>query len=287
MPEHSVVPVFTAQLADRRRYAIRTVMVHRNPYPDHPAAGVLHASSLRPAAGGVSSGFAPWTDYRGVALMRHTSGAYTYSTDHVTLDADGSLFAYHPDNTGRDDLGFASWPSGDEDWRWILVADPHEPERPYVQTDGPAKGYFLSMTTLRDPAGRPTDPASYVDSEAIPYIVFPANFLTIEGVGGFGDLAVARNLATGRGSWAIVADQGPAKHPLGEISLCLAENVGGVNVDPRNGDGIAPGAMQYVIFPNSRLEPAWPQPPAALEAAALGLLAQVGGWPDPSLARPG
>jgi hypothetical protein len=231
-------------------------------------------------AGGTSpvTGFEPWSEYHGLALVRHGSGAYSYTTDHVALDADGSLFAYHPDNIGRDDLRFASWPSGDEDWRWILVADPADPERPYVQARGPATGYFLSMTTLRS-AGSPTKPASYVDSEAIPYLVFPADFLKIDGVGGIGDLAMTRNLSNGRTSWAIVADQGPATHPLGEISIRLAENLGGTNVNPRNGDGIAPGLIQFVIFPHSRLEPPWPQTADALKAEADRLFAGVGGWP--------
>jgi hypothetical protein len=224
--------------------------------------------------------FEPWTSYCGVELRRDpASTAYVYTTDHMALDADGSLFAYHPDNKGRDDLGFASWPSGDEDWRWILVADPVDPTRPWVQPNGAAKGYFLSMTTLRDPHGAATDPASYVDSETVPYLVFPANFLKIDCIGGFGDLAIARNLASGEESWAVVADQGPAPHPLGEISLRLCEALGGVDPDPRNGDGIPPGPYQYLIFPGSRLDPPWPQPNAALEAQALALFDQAGGWP--------
>lgn len=224
------------------------------------------------------SGFKPWTDYRGVALRRHASGAYTYTTDEIALDADGSLFAYHPDNIGRDDLRFASWPSGDEDWRWILVSDPSDPTRPYVQTEGPAKGYFLSMTTLRSADADPTDPRAYVDSELFPYLVFPVDFLRIDGVGGFGDLAMARNQSNGRCSWAIVADQGPAGHPLGEISLRLAENLGGTNVNPRNGDGIAPGCVEFMIFPDSRLFPPWPQSFAALQSAAKRAFEEVGGW---------
>lgn len=223
--------------------------------------------------------FAPWTAYLGTALSRHPSGAYTYVTDDIALDADGSPFAYHPDNIGRDDLRFASWPTGPEDWRNILVADPADPHRPYVQTQGPAEGYFLSMTTLRSASGKPTDPASYVDSDAVPYIVFPAGFLEIAGVGGFGDLAMARHLKTGRTSWAVVADQGPTGHPLGEISLRLAENLGGVNVNPRNGDGIAPGPVQFVIFPNSRLDPPWPQSLETLNLAARHMLETIGGWP--------
>ena len=224
-------------------------------------------------------GFEPWTEYLGVELHRHASGAYTYITDKVALDADGSPFAYHRDNTGRDDLRFASWPDGAEDWRSILVADPLDPSRPFVQADGPASGYFLSMTTLRSFDGSATDPGTYVDSERYPYLVFPADFLKIDGVGGFGDLTMVRNLSNGQVSWAVVADQGPAGHPLGEISLRLAESLGGVNVNPRNGDGIAPGALQFVIFPNSRLDPPWPQTAEALEGAARRLFAQLGGWP--------
>ena len=224
--------------------------------------------------------FEPWTSYCGVELRRDpASTAYIYKTDYMALDADGSLFAYHPDNKGRDDLGFASWPSGDEDWRWILVADPVDPSRPWVQPDGPAKGYFLSMTTLRDPHGAATDPASYVDSEAVPYLVFPANFLKIDGAGGFGDLAMVRNLASGEKSWAVVADQGPAPHPLGEVSISLCEALGGTRPNPRNGDGIPVGPYQYMIFPGSRLGPTWPQTNAALEARARALFDQVGGWP--------
>jgi hypothetical protein len=228
------------------------------------------------------STFAPWTRYRGVALARHVSGCYVYTTDYVALDADGSLFSYHPDNIGRDDLSFASWPSGSEDWRSILVADPADPKRPYVQCEGPAKGYFLSMTTLRCSRSSPIDPRSYVDSEVIPYLVFPADFLKIEGVGAFGDLAMARNLSNGLMSWAVVADQGPAWHPLGEISLRLAANLGGVNVNPRNGEGIAPGLIEYMIFPNSRLDPPWPQTAEKLETTAFRLFAEIDGWPDDS-----
>lgn len=226
------------------------------------------------------SRFVHWQEYRGTEILRHRSGAYSYTTDHVALDADGSPFAYHPENIGRDDLHFASWPKGEEDWRWILVADPSDPDRPYVQRSGPAKGYFLSMTSLRSAQGSPTDPGTYVDSEAVPYLVFPGDFLRVEGVGSFGDLAMARNLANGRESWAIVADQAPASHPLGEMSMRLAESLGGVNVNPRNGEGIAPGAIQYLIFPCSRLDPPWPQSLEALAKRANELFDAIGGWPD-------
>ena len=93
--------------------------------------------------------FDPWTAYNNVPLLRDAgSGAYTYTTDQMALDADGSLFAYHPDNTGRDDLGFASWPSGNEDWRWILVADPAAPTRPWIQPQA-GGGYEMNYSVRR------------------------------------------------------------------------------------------------------------------------------------------
>jgi hypothetical protein len=91
---------------------------------------------------------------------------------------------------------------------------------------------------------------------------------------------MARNLANGRESWAIVADQAPASHPLGEMSLRLAECLGGVDVNPRNGEGIAPGSIQYLIFPRSRLDPPWPQSLETLAKRANELFDSNGGWPD-------
>ncbi|MCA1653959.1 MAG: hypothetical protein LC656_07190, partial [Sphingomonadales bacterium] len=94
------------------------------------------------------------------------------------------------------------------------------------------------------------------------------------------DLAMARNVASGDESWAVVADQGPAPHPLGEVSLALAEALGGKDPDPRNGTGIPAGPYQYMVFPGSRLDPPWPQAADALRRRAEALFAGVGGWPS-------
>ena len=96
--------------------------------------------------------------------------------------------------------------------------------------------------------------------------------------GTFGDLALARNLDNGRRSAAIVADAGPRDAGLGEVSIRLAENLGGKDVDPRNGAGMPNGRLVYVVFPESKERPAWPVEVSRLEARAGELLDAVGGW---------
>jgi hypothetical protein len=60
----------------------------------------------------------------------------------------------------------------------------------------------------------------------------------------------------GQESAAIVADVGPRNDPLGEVSIRLAENLGGHNVNPRNGAGMPTGRFAYVVFPRSKATPA-------------------------------
>lgn len=219
-----------------------------------------------------------WMDYKGVAIRRLSDGiAYTYRTDRVALDADGSPRAYHPNNTGIDHNANAGYPDGG--WRSVLVVDPQDPTKPYVQPTGPNKGYFVSKTSLRDHRLAATDPAAYVDSESIPYIVFPGAFYAIKGTGKYGDLVMVRNVGTGADSAAIVADGGPKEAPLGEMSLKLATQLGGHNPNPRNGAGAPQGTFEYIVFPYSALDPPWRQTFDAIDARARELLAQVGGWP--------
>src|SRR5829696_5263121 len=88
----------------------------------------------------------------------------------------------------------------------------------------PTKGFFISKTSLMDPNLPETDPRKYVDAATVPYVVFPGAFHAIVGTGTWGDVVMARALgAADKHSAAIVADGGPTKAPLGEISLKLAE----------------------------------------------------------------
>ena len=222
--------------------------------------------------------FGKWFSYEGVELFQHPTGPYSYVTRHMALDADGSPRAYHPDGkSGLDALANAGYPN--KGWKSVLAVDPAHPDKPYVQPSGPNAGFFVSKTSLHDLHAAATDASAYVNSEKVPYLVFPGNFYAVRGTGGYGDLAMARNLDNGCETFAIVADGGPSKAPLGEVSLKLASALGGQNPNPRNGAGIPKGRFQYLIFPKSRFNPAWPRGTGEMDAAARALLAAVGGWP--------
>jgi hypothetical protein len=215
--------------------------------------------------------------YSGTALRKFPdSTAYFYATERMAIDADGAPNAYHPQDKGIDALANAGFPNGG--WKSILAVDPADATRPFVQTDGPFTGFFVSKTTLQDATRRDVDPRRYVDSTQVPYVVFPGQFHALTGTGTMGDLAVVRNLRNGKATAAIVADVGPPSAPLGEVSIRLAENLGGANVNPRTGAGMPKGPFLYVLFPKSRATPAWPMTSERIDTLATAALAAIGGW---------
>ena len=217
-----------------------------------------------------------WLSYRGIKILRIAkSTAYFYVTSNIVIDADGAPNTYHPDDTGQDALANAYFPDGD--WKSVLVVDPDDPSKPFIQPSGEFAGYFLSMTSLQ--GGFPaTDPNRYVDARAIPYIVLPSAFHALRGTGDYGDFAVARNLSNGQQTSAIVGDGGARNSALGEVSISLAERLGGHDVNPRTGAGQPTGPFVYVVFPRSRMQPPWPVTAAQLDQRAGEEFASLGGW---------
>jgi hypothetical protein len=231
--------------------------------------------------------FGPWTTYNGVTLRRHTSGAYIYKTANKNIDADGAPNAYHPADVGKpcsatagllglDCPANAGYPNGGF-WRDVLVVDPNDSSKPYVQPSGTYKGFFISKTSLQDGAKAVTDASRYVNSAAIPYLVFPGNFYAISGTGRMGDLGYAINLSNNKKTPYVAADVGPASAPLGEMSIAMQVNLGGVNPNPINGAGAPPGTILYVGFPNSTATYAWPMTNAQMQTNIQQLLSTVGG----------
>jgi hypothetical protein len=92
-------------------------------------------------------------------------------------------------------------------------------------------------------------------------------------------LGYAINLSTGERSGFVVADIGPTNASLGEVSIALAEKLGGNNVNPRTGAGSPEGEMLYIIFPYSSRNYPWPLSVDEIERHAGGLLDKIGG-PD-------
>lgn len=219
-----------------------------------------------------------WTDYKGVKLWQFpNSNAYFYVTSRMAIDADGAPTAYNEQNTGIDALANAGYPNGSH-WRDIIVPSPTNNNKAYVQPSGDYKGYFVSKTTLEDPTLPATDYRRYVDSRNFPYMVFPGKFHQMVGTGTYGDIGAAYNLSNNKQTPLIVADAGGLNHELGEVSIKLAENLGGQNVNPRNGHGMPQGRFVYVVFPKSKFTPRWRVSNEQIQTKSNELLAAIGGW---------
>ena len=178
----------------------------------------------------------------------------------MKINADGAPNAYGPYNTGLDLNANAGYPNSSW-WPSILVRDPNKPYKPFVRQYGKYEGYFISKTALFSPTHSDFDLDKYVDSTKIPYLVYPGNFYSENGTGRLGDFGVVVNLRNNKISPFIIADIGPRNAKLGEISIKLVENLGGTNVNPRNGSGQPDGEFLYIIFPFSseeEMKDRWP-----------------------------
>jgi hypothetical protein len=160
----------------------------------------------------------------------------------MTIDADGSPHAYHPDNIGLDYLGNAGYPGN---W-WGIATD--SDGNPYIQrSTDPAPGYYVSTTAINDSRYEIRDPRRYANAENIPFIVLPA----YKSMGArLGDLCVIYNQRNGKYCFAIYADVGPTNH-LGEASIKAAELLG-IPSSPKNGGQY--GDVVYLVFPGTRLQ---------------------------------
>jgi Fungal chitosanase of glycosyl hydrolase group 75 len=178
------------------------------------------------------------------------------------VDADGHPQAYHASGSppGLDHLANAGRPGN---W-WGIACD--SKGKPYVQTDEhPAPGFYISTTALEDHTVAPQDPARYVHSGEVPFIVLPSRprFAPQQALG---DLAMCFHTETGKSSWAIYADIGPANQ-LGEGSMCLARELG-LSDSPKTG-GTDKEKIVMVYFPGSKLGWPWPLPELAARAEEL------------------
>jgi hypothetical protein len=160
----------------------------------------------------------------------------------MTIDADGSPHAYHPDDIGLDYLANAGYPGN---W-WGIATDSEG--NPYIQrSTDPAPGYYVSTTAMTDSRYETRDPRRYANSETLPFLVLPA----YKAMGAdLGDFAVLYNQRNGKYCYAIYADIGPTDH-LGEASMKAAELLG-INSNPKSGG--QSGDIVYLVFPGSRTQ---------------------------------
>jgi hypothetical protein len=176
-----------------------------------------------------------------IPILRLPGTTAFFYESGMTIDADGAPNAYHPENTGLDDLANAGAPGN-----WQGLAKDGDGQ-PFVQgPNDPFPGYFVSATALADHTKPVNDPTRYVDASKIPFIVLPGGMTRQIGARP-GDFAVVYNHRNGKSSYAIFADVGPSTR-IGEGSMALAENLG-IRSDARNG-GTRRGVL-FLVFPGS------------------------------------
>lgn len=174
-------------------------------------------------------------------------GKFLLFESGMSINADGSPKAYHPQNIGLDDLAHA----GKNGYWWALVTHNRKPAgTPLIQTKkNPAPGYYISTTSLFNRRKKITDPYRYVNAVKIPFIALPLKILKSTRIR-LGDLAFVYHKKNKRYSYAIFADVGSNKH-IGEGSIALAKKLK-IPSNPRWG-GVNKNIV-YLIFPKSGLK---------------------------------
>lgn len=184
-------------------------------------------------------------------IQEDADGRVFFQAD-ADIDADGANgqngkpAAYMADNSGSEALAnggmrrnaqgvvsfFAAW------GRDIVVTTPDNKPRIYPN------GVIVSRTWYVHPGKKLDDPAAYVDSETVAYIVVPP--MIVRGVKGVVRGCLARVTWRGKSIWAVVADLGP-RNKNGELSIEAARQLG-MNCDPRKGGRDIPDVM-YEMWP--------------------------------------
>ena len=131
-------------------------------------------------------------------------------------------------------IGIASW------YRDIVVLGADDHPRVYPN------GLIVSKTAYQYPNTRNDDPAAYVDSETVPYIVVPPVIIQKTAGAVLGCRARATIIGTGQSAEGIVADVGP-RNRTGELSIEMARRLG-LDPNPRSG-GTEKPVILYELWP--------------------------------------
>ena len=176
-------------------------------------------------------------------------GVVTFNGD-MDIDADGangqngSLAAYRVDNKGSEHL--ANGGMGIRGGKAVFIAS-WGPDIAATDAKGNPlviNGVIITKTAYRFPGKPENDPAAYLDSETVPYIVVPPSIIRgVEGV-----VLGCQAFATYKRKRvaAVVGDVGP-RTKVGEGSIALARALG-IPHSPRSG-GIDASLVQYELMP--------------------------------------
>jgi len=175
-----------------------------------------------------------------------------YFTADADIDADGangqsgSPAAYMKDNSGTEALANGGMRiRGDGK---VICAKSWARDIVILDTDNEPKvfpgGIIASTTWYRHRDKSVNDPAAYVDSETVPYIVVPP--LIIQKTAGIVRGCKARVTYAGKSMDCVVADKGPA-NKIGELSIAAARAIG-IPPSPRKG-GREKADVSYELWP--------------------------------------
>jgi hypothetical protein len=233
---------------------------------------------------GATGSFQHVTRHDGTRTVRTAPGALLFPAT-LAVNTDGAPNSYHPDdpmgrtralnticNAGYAFVGrrldyrhcralvAAFNQSRASNWsrpRMQFYAIATRNGRPCVIRGGEYAGYFVSTTSLTaDPSKDVCDPARWLDSNRVPFAIYPGhrNF-TARGVD-TGDIVVIRNRANGRISYGLIGDRGPA-WGLGEVSLAFASDLrGGAPLPKTRRETYAFGVpqSQVLILSNAKVQ---------------------------------
>ena len=184
-------------------------------------------------------------------VIEEDSDGRVYFTADADIDADGANgqnggpAGYKEDDTGTEYLanGGMAIRNGKvvcaHDWaRDIVILDSDNQPRIFPG------GVIASMTWYRHLGKAADDPAAYVDSETVPYIVVPP--LIIQKTKGIVRGSRARVKYKERSVECVVADRGPTSK-IGELSIAAARAVG-IPSSPRSGGTTKPEVL-YELWP--------------------------------------
>ncbi len=214
-------------------------------------------------------------DHR-VLLRRIKGTTALFFQSKMSCDVDGSPNAYHPLD---DSLSLDLIDSAGGRRRGGLLAGPLEvqpaPEvvvyvngKPYVQEDGPYKGFYVSETSYENKALDPKNPARYLDARSFRYVVLPGGMVPEAHLG---DVVVVYDPYSERTTYAVYGDIGPSSES-GEVSLGTIKGLGLPASDGKSSPGQARDDLFYLVFPGSSAileqDTEWPHSQATIDKIA-------------------
>ncbi len=191
-------------------------------------------------------------------LYRFQNDVPLFYRSKLSCDVDGAPNAYNPisDDLALDVIESAEGKRADDTPNSAITTLPSpdivlfQNGVPYLQPDGPYKGFYLSKTSLENPALPETSPLRYLDARVTQYIVLPEGMVPEANLG---DLMVVFDPTTKRLAFAIYGDMGPPAES-GEGSLATLQRLGLAVTDGKSSPGEDRNDFLFVVFPGTAHE---------------------------------